>query len=85
MLISWYRARATTAAMFDEPVKARMNHKRIDEMIENRLVADPGATYAKELYLNLSTLSPFVAGPNSVKVATPLNKLEPQNIAINKA
>ncbi|KAH8819762.1 aconitase a/isopropylmalate dehydratase [Xylogone sp. PMI_703] len=85
MLISWYRAKATTAAIFDSSTKDRINHKRIDEIIENRLVADPGATYAKEFYLNLSTLSPFVAGPNSVKVATPLKHLEAQNIALNKA
>lgn len=32
-----------------------------------------------------STLSPFVSGPNSVKVANPLSKLEPQNIEIQKA
>ncbi|OCK97063.1 homoaconitase [Cenococcum geophilum 1.58] len=85
MLISWYRAKATTAAMFDSPSKDRINHKRIDEIVENRLVADPGAAYAKELYLNLSTLSPFVAGPNSVKVATPLKSLEARNIRLDKA
>ncbi|CAJ2499694.1 Uu.00g025470.m01.CDS01 [Anthostomella pinea] len=85
MLISWYRAKATTATMFDAPSKDRITHERIDEMAANRLVADPGAKYAKELYLNLSTLSPFVAGPNSVKVATPLKNLEAQNIALDKA
>ncbi|KAI1662197.1 hypothetical protein F4813DRAFT_343813 [Daldinia decipiens] len=85
MLISWYRARATIAAMSDSPTKDRINHKRIDELLENPLVADPGAVYAKEFYLNLSTLSPFVAGPNSVKVATPVKKLETEDIAIDKA
>ncbi|KAK5629349.1 hypothetical protein RRF57_005064 [Xylaria bambusicola] len=85
MLISWYRARATVAAMSNSSTKERINHKRIDELLENPLVADPGAKYAKEFYLNLSTLSPFVAGPNSVKVANPVKKLEPQNIAIDKA
>ena len=71
--------------MVDSPIKEHINHKRVDEIAANRLVADPGATYAKEFYMNLSTLSPFVAGPNSVKVANPLNKLEPQNIKIDKA
>ncbi|KAI5465027.1 aconitase a/isopropylmalate dehydratase [Mariannaea sp. PMI_226] len=85
MLISWLRAKATTSAMFETPTKARINHERIDELIRNRLVADPGATYAKELYLNLSTLSPFVAGPNSVKIANPVSKLEGENISIDKA
>lgn len=85
MLVSWYRAKATVAALSDSPLKDRINHKRVDELAENRLVADPGATYAKELYINLSTLSPFVSGPNSPKLTTPLKNLEPQNIAINKA
>ncbi|KAF4443340.1 homoaconitase mitochondrial [Fusarium acutatum] len=85
MLISWYRAKATTNAMFNGSSKDRINHKRIDELEQNRLSADPGATYAKELYLNLSTLSPIVSGPNSVKVATPLHKLEAENIPVNKA
>jgi homoaconitate hydratase len=85
MLISWYRAKATVATLDNSPLKERINHKMIDEMIENRVVADPGATYAKELYINLSTLSPFVSGPNTPKLVTPLKTLEPQNIAINKA
>ncbi|KAI9166572.1 Homoaconitase [Paramyrothecium foliicola] len=85
MLISWYRAKATVAALSDSPLKDRLNHKRVDELAENRLVADPGASYAKEYYINLSTLSPFVSGPNTPKVTTPLKTLEPKNIAINKA
>ncbi|KAF5986274.1 homoaconitase, mitochondrial [Fusarium bulbicola] len=85
LLISWYRAKATTNAMFNGSSKDRINHKRIDELDQNRLSADPGAKYAKELYLNLSTLSPIVSGPNSVKVATPLHRLEAENIPVNKA
>lgn len=84
VLQSWLRARATTAAMFN-PSSERFTHARIDELLQNPLTADPGATYAKSLYLNLSTLSPFVAGPNSVKVATPLKNLEAQNIKLDKA
>jgi homoaconitate hydratase len=85
MLLSWYRGKATTNAMFGGSSKDRINHKRIDELEQNRLAADPGATYAKELYLNLSTLSPIVAGPNSVKIATPLKNLEAEDIPVNKA
>ena len=47
--------------------------------------ADPGAHYAKQLYLNLSTLSPYVSGPNSVKVSTPLSELTPKKIKVDKA
>ncbi|KHO01882.1 homoaconitase [Metarhizium album ARSEF 1941] len=84
-LISWYRAKATTAAMSKSPLRERINHERIDELVKDELVADPGASYAKELYLNLSTLSPFVAGPNSVKLVHPLRTLESQDIPVDKA
>ncbi|EFX06325.1 aconitase a/isopropylmalate dehydratase [Grosmannia clavigera kw1407] len=85
VLIDWYHTKATAAAILKSPFQERINHERIDEMAANRLVADPGATYAKEFYLNLSTLSPFVAGPNSVKIATPLKTLEAEAIRLDKA
>ncbi|KAL2016760.1 hypothetical protein VTK56DRAFT_3108 [Thermocarpiscus australiensis] len=87
VLQSWLRAKATTSAMLNPELGARgkFTHAKIDELTNNPLTADPGATYAKSLYLNLSTLSPFVAGPNSVKIATPLKDLEAQDIKIDKA
>ena len=86
MLQSWLRAKATTNALFPrEGARNQFTHAKIDDLIQNQLQADPGATYAKSLYLNLSTLAPFVAGPNSVKVATPLKDLEAQNIKLDKA
>ncbi len=67
-------------------VHSRLNHARIDELAALRLDADPGASYARRLSLDLSTLtSQFVSGPNSVKKATPLSTLMEQNIKINKA
>jgi homoaconitate hydratase len=74
-------------------------HERIDKLFtatgivgqqsgpifQPALAADKGAVYAKELFLDLTTLSPYVSGPNSVKVATPLSELESQDIQINKA
>ncbi|PMD49497.1 homoaconitase [Hyaloscypha bicolor E] len=84
MLQAWLRAKATTSALFDGK-DTRFTHTRIDHLIQNQLVADKGATYAKSLYLNLSTLSPYVSGPNSVKIATPLRDLEAKDIKLNKA
>lgn len=82
----WLRYKATEAAMFDDrTTRQRITHERIDELFANPLTADHDAVYAKQLYLNLSTLSPYVSGPNSVKVATPLNELAPQKIKINRA
>lgn len=59
----------------------------IDQLYANptHVQADPGAHYAKKLYLNLSTLSPQITGPNSVKISTPLSELAPKNIKVNKA
>ena len=87
VLQSWLRAKATTSAMLGKEGGNRgvFTHENVEQLLENQLTADPGATYAKSLYLNLSTLSPFVSGPNSVKVATPLKDLEAQDIKLNKA
>ncbi|KAI0471130.1 hypothetical protein GGR56DRAFT_132546 [Xylariaceae sp. FL0804] len=86
VLQSWLRARATSSAVLGEgAAQNQFTHARVDQLIQNQLTADFGATYAKSLYLNLSTLSPFVSGPNSVKLATPLKRLEADNIKIDKA
>ncbi|KAF2754037.1 homoaconitase mitochondrial precursor [Pseudovirgaria hyperparasitica] len=87
ILQGWLRAKATEAALYEtsKPTAQRFNHQRLDELFENPVTADPGATYAKELFLDLSTLSPYVSGPNSVKVATPIAELEQQNIKCDRA
>jgi homoaconitate hydratase len=87
MLHAWMRAKATTSALFDakDSAQYRFSHARIDQLIQNQLIADKGATYAKSFYPNLPTPPPYVSGPNSVKVATPLKTLEAQDIKINKA
>jgi homoaconitate hydratase len=86
VLRSWLRAKATTSAMLgsESSAPSRFTHEALADLFENQPTADPGAKYAKSLYLNLSTLSPFVSGPNSVKVATPINKLEAQHIKLNE-
>ncbi|PGG96038.1 homoaconitase, mitochondrial [Helicocarpus griseus UAMH5409] len=82
----WLRYKATEAALnTDRTTRQRITHERIDELFANPVKADPDASYNKQLYLNLSTLSPYVSGPNSVKVATPLNELAPKNIKVNRA
>ncbi|KAI1391260.1 uncharacterized protein F4822DRAFT_179881 [Hypoxylon trugodes] len=86
VLKTWLRAKATTSAVLGDGIALnQFAHTRIDDLVQNQLTTDPGATYAKSLYLNLSTLSPFVSGPNSVKVATPLRDLEAKDIKLNKA
>ncbi|KPM43310.1 Homoaconitase, mitochondrial [Neonectria ditissima] len=82
----WMRYKATEAALSsDRTTKERITHEKVDELFANPPRADQGAQYAKKLYLNLSTLSPYVSGPNSVKISTPLADLEPKKISVNKA
>ncbi|KAF7725984.1 mitochondrial Homoaconitase [Apophysomyces ossiformis] len=66
-------------------VHPRINEETIQSLLDNPLAPSPNASYAKTLSLDLSTLSPHVSGPNSVKVATPLADLEQKDIKINKA
>lgn len=85
-LESWLRSKANEAVMLDgRTTRQRITHERINQLFANPLTADHGAVFAKQLYLDLSTLSPYVSGPNSVKVATPLAELVPKNIKINRA
>ncbi|KAN0063946.1 mitochondrial Homoaconitase [Thecaphora frezii] len=63
----------------------RLNMARLEALSRDLLRSDSNASYAKHLTLDLSTLTPHVSGPNSVKVSTPLDQLAAQNIAIQKA
>ena len=91
VLQQWLRYKATEAALYqssglsDAMTFTRFSHQRLDELFAKQLSSDVGAKYARYLHLNLSSLSPYVSGPNSVKVATPLDKLASQDIKIDKA
>lgn len=91
VLEKWLRYKATEAALYESAdltnalTVKRFSHQRLDELFANKLSADKGAKYAKYLHLDLSSLSPYVSGPNSVKVANPLQVLADQNIKIDKA
>jgi homoaconitate hydratase len=47
--------------------------------------SDADAFYAKELTIDLSTVEPFVSGPNTVKTYAAVSELKEKNITINKA
>ncbi|KAL9602852.1 MAG: hypothetical protein Q9219_001547 [cf. Caloplaca sp. 3 TL-2023] len=85
----WLRYKATEAALNKgspgNTAEAQFTHQRLDNLLANQLSADSGAKYAKYLHLDLATLSPYVSGPNSVKVATPLQELAAKNLKIDKA
>ncbi|KAK2041567.1 homoaconitase [Colletotrichum somersetense] len=84
----WLRNKATEAESYtDRTTRERITHDKIDQLYANPtdFQADAGAQYAKKLHLNLSTLSPQITGPNSVKITTPLSELAPKNIKVDKA
>lgn len=63
----------------------RISHKRIEELEHNIPQADSDAFYAKELTIDLTTIEPFVSGPNTVKTYAAVSELKEKNITINKA
>lgn len=63
----------------------RMNRIRLEELKKNIPRADKDAFYAKELELDLGTVSPHVSGPNHVKVMTPVSEMKKKKVKINKA
>ncbi|KAF8558085.1 homoaconitase [Imleria badia] len=68
------------------PEHPRINRQRLDALKATPpLTSDTGASYSSHLVFDLSTLVPHVSGPNSVKISTPLPKLEESRIPIQKA
>lgn len=63
----------------------RMNSDRISYLEKNILKADSDAFYAKELTIDLSTVEPYVSGPNTVKTMTAVSQLKSKDVKIQKA
>ncbi|MBU1098186.1 MAG: homoaconitase [Bacteroidetes bacterium] len=65
----------------------RLNSTRIAQLesILVELTPDADAYYAKELVIDLSTIEPYVSGPNTVKVMTSVSSIKENNVKINKA
>src|SRR5438270_1084591 len=52
---------------------------------QNEVSADPDASYAIELELDLATVVPHVSGPNEVKTMVSLTEMERKHVPIQKA
>ena len=63
----------------------RINESKITELESNIPQAGENAFYSKEIKIDLSSIEPYAAGPNSVKVMNSVSELKKQNIKINKA
>ncbi len=65
----------------------RLNEQRLAELEAqlDSLQADPDAFYARELVIDLDSIQPYVAGPDTVKVMAPVSSLRKRNVKIDKA
>ncbi|KAJ1826755.1 mitochondrial Homoaconitase [Coemansia sp. RSA 2599] len=84
-VLRWYEARAAARPTQAINAASVAELRRSVETDPALWTADADATYAKRLWLDLSTLTPHVSGPDTVKAATPLATLEPRRVAIQKA
>jgi homoaconitate hydratase len=66
-------------------VHPRFNESRVQELEKNLLSSDADADYAVELVLDLASVSPYVSGPNTVKVMAPAAEMRDKKIKIHKA
>ncbi len=64
-----------------------MNLEKITELERDliNLKSDPDAFYAKELFIDLSSIEPHISGPNSVKTMTSISEIREKKIKIDKA
>jgi homoaconitate hydratase len=63
----------------------RFSEADIETWSSNPPQADPGATYAAKITLDLGQVSPHVSGPDTVQVMQSLAEMEKKKVAIQKA
>jgi homoaconitate hydratase len=66
-------------------IHPRINRERIETLRKAIPKADEGAFYAKEMTLDLSSVRPYISGPNHVKVMCSVAEMEKRELKIQKA
>jgi homoaconitate hydratase len=91
-LVGWFPADETTVGYLGErrEILAERGVERVstDDLAawrESPLLPDEDAPYAGRITLDLSTVVPHIAGPDTVQIATPLPEMEKERIGIHKA
>lgn len=90
-LKTYLQARADYFAANKRPGERRRGSKGsytrddVERWYNSKLVADADAHYAVDLSLDLSTVTPYVSGPNHVKVMHPVSEMEAKQLKIQKA
>jgi homoaconitate hydratase len=92
-LVGWFPFDQTTAAYLRERAAVLAAERITDRLTEGMITAweasppmpDPDASYAAEITLDLSTVSPHVAGPDGVGVMRPVADIAADRVKIHKA
>jgi len=92
-LVGWFPFDSTTAAYLRERAAALASEGVTDRLTEDMIAAwevrapmpDPDASYAAEITLDLSKISPHVAGPDGVGVMRPAADIAADRVEIHKA
>lgn len=81
---AWLQRRA--ASMIRRGDQApRLTTEIIENAERENPLPDPDAFYAKDFTFDLGSVTPHVAGPNEVKIITPLPEIEAKRVPIQKA
>jgi len=80
VLLAWLRARVAA-----HPGHPRLRPERLRELEESPPAADALADYAVEITVDLASITPWVAGPNAIKQAQPVQRLAAEAIPVHKA
>ncbi len=88
-LAGWFPADDVTtkfiAGRLERISVERKQRAGLDGWSSDVVQPDPDAAYMAEIELDLGTITPHLAGPDSVQVMTSLAEMEPQAIPVNKA
>jgi homoaconitate hydratase len=91
-LVGWFPVDELTIAYLEgvrQRLKAigreRFSAKELDNWARHPPRPDAGATYAASIVLDLSEVTPYISGPDTVQVASSLAEMEKKKIAIQKA
>jgi homoaconitate hydratase len=88
-LAGWFPADDVTAKFIatrlDRIPGDRIKRAGLADWKNDVVQPDPNAVYVAEIGLDLSTITPHLAGPDSVQVMTSLAEMETRDIPVNKA
>jgi homoaconitate hydratase len=87
-LVGWFPVDETTLSFIEQRRKRgveRVSASDVERWRREPPVPDADAAYAACITLDLSTITPQIAGPDSPQVTTPLVEIEKRRIAIHKA